>query len=91
VVAVRIVPVAPFAVLNLFAGASHVSLRDFLIGTLIGMTPGILALAVFAEGLLSLIGRADLRSVALILVGMLGLGGLLWLGHRVLQARLWGR
>jgi phospholipase D1/2 len=40
IVAVRIVPVAPFAVINLFTGASHIRLRDYLIGTLLGMIPG---------------------------------------------------
>ena len=35
----RIVPVAPFTVVNLAAGASHIGLRDFLIGTVFGMTP----------------------------------------------------
>ena len=86
IITVRIVPVAPFAVLNLFAGASHLRLRDFLIGTLIGMLPGVVAMAIFAEGLLSLIGRADLRAVALVLVGLLSLGGLFWVGRRALRA-----
>ncbi|MCF7989848.1 MAG: VTT domain-containing protein [Thiohalocapsa sp.] len=84
-VTVRIVPVAPFAVLNLFAGASHVSLRDFIIGTVVGMTPGILAISVFAEGLLSLAGRADMRAVGLVIAGLLAIGGLLWLGQRLMK------
>jgi phospholipase D1/2 len=84
-VTVRIVPVAPFAVINLFAGASHVSLRDFLIGTTLGMLPGVLALAIFAQGITSLIGRASLQAVALTLVGLLALGGLIWLGRHLLR------
>ncbi|MHA7836412.1 MAG: VTT domain-containing protein [bacterium] len=47
--AVRIIPVAPFPVVNLVAGASHISLRDFLLGTAIGMAPGMLLLVLFAE------------------------------------------
>jgi len=86
VVTLRIVPVAPFAVLNLFAGAIRVPLRDYVIGTVVGMLPGVVAMSVFAEGLLSLLGRADLRSVALLLVGVLSLGGLFWLGRRALRA-----
>jgi uncharacterized membrane protein YdjX (TVP38/TMEM64 family) len=78
------VPVAPFAVLNLLAGAVHVSFRDFLIGTVVGMLPGIIAMTLFAEGLLSLLGRVDLRAVALLLVGGLSLGGLFLLGRRAL-------
>lgn len=46
---VRLVPVAPFAVVNLVAGASHVRLRDYLIGSLLGLAPGTLALTFFAS------------------------------------------
>ena len=45
--AVRLVPVAPFTVVNVAAGAFHVRFFDFALGTLIGMAPGIFAIAVF--------------------------------------------
>ena len=37
----RLIPIAPFSIINLLAGASHVPLRAFLLGTLLGMGPGI--------------------------------------------------
>ena len=40
---------APFAVVNMVAGASHIRLRDLLLGTLIGTTPGALAMTVFVD------------------------------------------
>lgn len=49
VIAVRLVPVAPFAVINMVAGASHIRLRDLLLGTAIGMMPATLVMAVFLE------------------------------------------
>jgi phospholipase D1/2 len=42
---VRLVPVAPFTIVNLVAGALHVRLDQFLAGTILGMAPGIVALA----------------------------------------------
>src|SRR6056297_722681 len=36
----RLIPIAPFTVINLLAGASRVKLKDFLLGTLLGMGPG---------------------------------------------------
>ena len=39
--ALRLIPIAPFTVINLVAGASGVNLRDFLVGSIIGMGPGI--------------------------------------------------
>ena len=52
VVAVRMVPVAPFAVINLLAGATHLRLRDLLLGTAIGIMPSTLLMAFFTENLL---------------------------------------
>ena len=37
----RLIPVAPFAVVNMLAGTAHVPLRPFLQGTLLAMGPGI--------------------------------------------------
>ena len=37
----RLIPVAPFAIVNLLAGTAHVPLRPFLLGTLLAMGPGI--------------------------------------------------
>ena len=48
---IRVVPIAPFTIVNMFAGASHISMRSFLVGTAIGMCPGILAILIFGEGL----------------------------------------
>ena len=46
---IRLLPVAPFSVVNAVAGASHVRMRDFMLGTLIGMLPGIAATVVFVD------------------------------------------
>ncbi|MFX6226245.1 VTT domain-containing protein, partial [Acinetobacter baumannii] len=48
---VRLLPIAPFTVVNVVAGASHLGLRDYLLGTLIGMTPGIALTVVFSHNL----------------------------------------
>jgi phosphatidylserine/phosphatidylglycerophosphate/cardiolipin synthase-like enzyme/uncharacterized membrane protein YdjX (TVP38/TMEM64 family) len=48
---VRLVPVAPFTVVNVVAGAFNMRFLDFALGTLIGMAPGICAIAVFGERL----------------------------------------
>jgi uncharacterized membrane protein YdjX (TVP38/TMEM64 family) len=49
VILVRLVPVAPFAVVNMVAGASDIRLRDLLLGTAIGMTPGALGMMLFVD------------------------------------------
>ena len=48
---VRVVPTAPFAVVNLVSGASHISWIQFAIGTLIGVVPKAALIAYIGKGL----------------------------------------
>lgn len=45
VIIIRLLPIAPFAIVNMIAGATHLRLRDFIPGTLLGMLPGTLIIA----------------------------------------------
>jgi phosphatidylserine/phosphatidylglycerophosphate/cardiolipin synthase-like enzyme/uncharacterized membrane protein YdjX (TVP38/TMEM64 family) len=49
--ALRLVPLAPFTVEGIVAGAIRIPLRDFTLGTAIGMLPGTLAATVFGDQL----------------------------------------
>ena len=49
ILAVRVVPVAPFTVVNLVAGATHIGLRDYVLGTVAGMAPGIIGMVLFID------------------------------------------
>ncbi|HEY4351130.1 MAG TPA: VTT domain-containing protein [Paraburkholderia sp.] len=70
VVIVRIVPVAPFTLLNLVAGASHIGFRDYLAGTAIGMAPGIVLATTFAQQLVAAVHHPSLAGI--LLVGAIG-------------------
>jgi phospholipase D1/2 len=59
VAVIRNIPVAPFTMINLIAGASHIRLKDYLLGTALGMTPGILAITIFADRILHTIMHPD--------------------------------
>jgi phospholipase D1/2 len=63
VIAVRIVPIAPFTVVNLAAGAAQVRLRDFMLGTFLGMSPGIVAVTVFWGQVLAALRQPSLWSL----------------------------
>ncbi len=49
ILVVRVVPVAPFTIINLVAGASHIRFRDFALGTLFGMAPGIFGITLVTD------------------------------------------
>ncbi|NIP73754.1 MAG: hypothetical protein GWO16_12320 [Gammaproteobacteria bacterium] len=53
VLALRIVPVAPFTVVNVVAGASRIRFLDFFLGTLLGMLPGLVGIALFVDRLIA--------------------------------------
>lgn len=84
VVVVRLVPVAPFAVVNMVAGASHIRLRDLLLGTAIGITPATLVMALFVEQITAALRNPTPLTFALIgltvaLVAAAGWGLSRWL------------
>lgn len=74
--AVRVLPIAPFTIVNLVAGASHIRLRDYILGTLIGMGPGIALTVVFIDRLVDAMrdpGPLHIGIAAAIAVAMVAL------------------
>jgi phospholipase D1/2 len=75
----RLVPMAPYTVVNLVLGASHVRFRDYFIGTVFGMLPGVIILSLFGEGVRQVLKKPSLKSIAFV-IGILVLaviGGIL--------------
>ena len=72
VVVIRMLPVAPFSVVNVVAGASTLPLRDFILGTLLGSTPGILAMAVLGSQIAELARNASWSNMLLLALAFLG-------------------
>ena len=78
---VRLVPIAPFMVVNAVMGAMRIKLHHFLIGTVLGMMPGMLATTVLGDQMTAAI--ADPSRLNFWLVGLAGLAlaGLAGFGH----------
>lgn len=86
VATMRLVPAAPFTFVNLVAGAVELRFLDFLIGTVIGLTPGLLVMTALGRQIVELVTSPSLGSVAL-LVGFILLWVLLSLSFQLLLAR----
>jgi uncharacterized membrane protein YdjX (TVP38/TMEM64 family)/phosphatidylserine/phosphatidylglycerophosphate/cardiolipin synthase-like enzyme len=71
VVLIRMLPLAPFSLVNMAAGASGVRFRDFMIGTVIGMAPGLLAMSVFGAQIADILRQPSWSSMALLLLGIM--------------------
>ncbi|WP_245344121.1 VTT domain-containing protein [Bradyrhizobium japonicum] len=63
---IRMVPIAPFSLVNLLAGASQLTLRDFLIGTILGMAPGIATMAALGAQIADFARNASWSSAVLL-------------------------
>jgi len=66
IVVVRMLPVAPFTVVNIVAGASHIRLADYLIGTVLGMLPGIVLTVTFVHHLAEAVRNPSFGTVAVL-------------------------
>jgi phospholipase D1/2 len=49
IAAIRMVPLAPFSLVNLAAGAVGVSFRDYMLGTMLGIAPGTILVCLFGR------------------------------------------
>ena len=88
--AIRMVPVAPFSLINLIAGACSISVFDYVAGTLIGMLPGLIAMSALGYQITALVTEFSARNFALLLAGVAGWIGLAW-SAQALVGRLRGR
>src|SRR5262249_53875190 len=66
VATLRIIPVAPFSIVNAIAGASHIRGKDFIIGTVLGELPGLLGIAVFISQVTESIRHPGVGSLVLL-------------------------
>lgn len=80
IITLRIVPVAPFSVINIIAGASAIRLRDFALGSFLGMIPGVVSIAILADRLVASLRDPSPQSIlilaaaiALVILSLLGL------------------
>jgi phospholipase D1/2 len=83
VATLRLLPVAPFTVVNIVSGAFHVPIVDYFVGSLLGLLPGILVINLFARQIESAVRNPGAGSFAL-LAGLVVISvvGILWLRRK---------
>jgi len=85
---IRLLPLAPFALVNMAAGASHISFRDFMLGTMLGMAPGIVAITLFSGQLGEVLRAPSPLNIGLLvalILGILSVG--IWSWRRFVRGR----
>jgi phospholipase D1/2 len=84
VAAIRLLPVAPFTIVNIISGAFKVPVRDYFLGSLLGLAPGIILINFFAHQFARAVRHPGAGSYALLgfSVALTALG-ILWLKRKV--------
>jgi uncharacterized membrane protein YdjX (TVP38/TMEM64 family) len=67
VATMRLLPVAPFTIVNVISGAFQVPLRDYFIGSLLGLAPGIVMINLFAHQFESAVRNPGVGSYTLLI------------------------
>lgn len=76
---VNLLPLAPFTLTNMMAGAFHLRFRDYMLGSLLGIVPGLIGMTLLGSQLASLIS-AENRSELVFALGGIVLGIVVLLG-----------
>ena len=87
VAAVRLVPVAPFTVVNLAAGACSIRLMDYLLGTLIGMLPGLIVIAALGHQISSVFTDFTPANIAIAALLLAAWAALAWTAQALARSR----
>lgn len=83
---VRVVPSAPFIVVNMAAGVSHIRLSQFLLGTGIGILPKMAFIAFIGGSLMTLTEGLNPMIVGLIVVVLVG-----WVAGGIWLRKIWAK
>lgn len=82
VLAFNLMPVPPFAVQNMIAGAARIKVWEYAIGTLLSLTPAFVAAAVFGTQINALLSEDSSVSWWVIAAAVLGLAAFVYFGRR---------
>lgn len=83
VILVRVFPVAPFVMVNLVAGAFKVPLRDYVLGSFIGLLPATITASLFADRLAAVLDAPDAKTYGALAAVVLAMClGFWWLKRR---------
>ena len=82
---VRMLPIAPFSIVNVVAGASHIRWSDFLLGTVIGLLPGIVTMTFFVDRAIAALRRPSPGTLGLLALALALIVALVWVLRRMLR------
>jgi phosphatidylserine/phosphatidylglycerophosphate/cardiolipin synthase-like enzyme/uncharacterized membrane protein YdjX (TVP38/TMEM64 family) len=87
IVAARLLPVGNFSIINMLAGTLGIKFRDYMLGNLVGLLPGVLALTLLAQRLGTTLRNPQPRNVVLLVAVVAAIAAAFaWLRRRLARA-----
>ena len=74
----NLLPLAPFTLTNMLAGACHLRFRDYMVGSTLGIAPGLLGVTLLGSQLGSLMTAESREGLLVASAGIVVAVGLLW-------------
>jgi uncharacterized membrane protein YdjX (TVP38/TMEM64 family) len=68
----RMMPIAPFTVVNLAAGGLRIRPLDFVLGTILGLMPGVVVMSVLGDRVITLVREPNLLNLSLLALLFVG-------------------
>ncbi|NDV92372.1 phospholipase [Alteromonas sp. 345S023] len=78
VAAIRMLPIAPFSLVNLAAGISSIGLWQFLIGTFLGMFPPMIAKGLVGDSITQIFRNPSVETISYLAGGIILWGLMIW-------------
>lgn len=88
VLIVRLLPVAPYSIVNVAAGVARIGWRDFLLGTVLGLLPGIVLTSAFIDRALAALAEPSAGRVAALAGVLAVIVAMGWALHRKFDRHL---
>jgi uncharacterized membrane protein YdjX (TVP38/TMEM64 family) len=87
VAAIRLLPVAPFTIVNIVSGAFKVPILHYLLGSMLGLAPGILVINFFAHQFARAVRNPGVGSYAFLGVGVaITVAGVVWMRRKLAKS-----
>jgi uncharacterized membrane protein YdjX (TVP38/TMEM64 family) len=83
VAAMRLLPVAPFTIINIMSGAVKMPVSSYFLGSLLGLAPAIIVINLFAHQFARAVRNPGVGSYALVALSIvLAVAGMIWLKRK---------
>ena len=78
VAAIRMLPIAPFSLVNLVAGISSIGIVQFLVGTFLGMFPPMIAKGLVGDSIAQIWKNPSVETISYLAIGILVWALMIW-------------